>query len=138
MKDQECLCGRRDPVEGVECEVCGMFFCGACIDDNMIIDPTIDHEIVDIKVCTEHCPEEIIEHLEAEQHARMQRLINSGDAWRLEGPVGRHAMSLIEAGLCVLGEEGQMGAYGNYVPSRHEVKAGTKGSLEYQKQMQKQ
>ena len=60
-----------------------------------------------------------------------QDLINSGDAWRLEGSVGRTAMGLIESGQCMLGETGHSDFYGNYVPSRFEVKAGTKGSPEY-------
>lgn len=68
---------------------------------------------------------------EEEYVASMQALIDSGTAWRLEGSVGRAAMSLIEAGLCVLGEEGHTDYWGNYVPSRHEVLAGTKGSVEY-------
>jgi hypothetical protein len=58
----------------------------------------------------------------------MQNLINSGDVWRLEGSMGRAAMELIEAGECMLGEVGCYDFWGNYVPSRHEVKAGTKGS----------
>ena len=61
----------------------------------------------------------------------MQGLINSGMAWRLEGSVGRAAMGLIHSGECMLGEEGHTDAYGNYVPSRTEVKAGTSGSQEY-------
>lgn len=61
----------------------------------------------------------------------MQALIDSGAAWRLEGSVGRTAMALIEQGLCMLGEEGHRDYWGNYVPSRHEVQAGTKGSAEY-------
>lgn len=75
-------------------------------------------------------PDEVIE---AYQH-----LINTGDAWRLEGHVGRTAMALIEAGHCVLGEHGNRDAYGNYVPSRHEVESGTKGSLEYAERMQEE
>lgn len=68
---------------------------------------------------------------EEEMLAGYQDLINSGMAWRLEGSVGRTAMSLIESGLCMLGEEGNTDSYGNYVPSRSEVKAGTKGSPEF-------
>jgi hypothetical protein len=60
-----------------------------------------------------------------------QGLIDSGDAWRLEGSVGRAAMAMIEDGRCMLGEQGHMDFYGNYVPSRFQVKAGTKGSPEY-------
>lgn len=64
-----------------------------------------------------------------------QRLINSGAAWQLQGSYGRRAMDLIESGDCVLGEQGFRDYWGNYVPSRYEVKAGTKGSLEYQQQI---
>jgi len=34
-------------------------------------------------------------------------------------------------GAIVLGEVGHRDFYGNYVPSRHEVEPGTKGSVEY-------
>ena len=61
----------------------------------------------------------------------LQALIDSGLAWRLEGSVGRAAHEAIEAGICVLGETGHRDYWGNYIPSRHEVEAGTKGSLEY-------
>ena len=60
-----------------------------------------------------------------------QGLIDSGQAWKLEGHVGRTAMDLIESGRCALGEEGHRDYWGNYVPSRHEVEPGTKGSIEY-------
>lgn len=60
-----------------------------------------------------------------------QDLIDSGQAWQLEGHVGRTAMSLIESGHCMLGEVGHRDYWGNYVPSRTEVKAGTKGSPEF-------
>jgi hypothetical protein len=61
----------------------------------------------------------------------LQELINSGAAWTLEGSVGRAAMACINSGCCVLGEVGHIGCWGNYVPSRTEVQAGPKGSLEY-------
>ena len=63
--------------------------------------------------------------------AEIQSLIDSGHIWRLEGSLGREAISLIESGHCVLGPVGHHDYWGNYVPSRHEVKPGTKGSLEY-------
>lgn len=66
-----------------------------------------------------------------EQIECYQQLINSGDAWKFEGHVGRTAMRLIEAGLCILGERGHRDYWGSYVPGRDEVKAGTKGSYEY-------
>lgn len=68
--------------------------------------------------------------------AAYQALIDSGQVWHLEGSVGRTAMALIESGDCILGEQGHHDAYGNYIPSRHEVKPGTKGSVEYQQARQ--
>ena len=67
----------------------------------------------------------------AEEIESMQELINSGMAWRLEGSVGRAAMAMIESGHCMLGETSHTDFWGNYVPSRTDVKAGTKGSPEY-------
>lgn len=66
-----------------------------------------------------------------EEVTYFQGLIDSGMAWRLQGHYGRTAMNLIEAGLCMLGEEGHRDYWGNYVPSRAEVEAGTKGSAEF-------
>jgi len=64
-----------------------------------------------------------------------QKLINNGNAWRLEGSVGRYAMDMIENGYCMLGLKGQRNAYGGYVPSRFEVEKGTKGSRDYMKKV---
>ena len=60
----------------------------------------------------------------------LQTLIDNGNAWRLEGSVGRAAMDAIENGACILGEVGHRDYWGNYIPSRHEVEPGTKGSIE--------
>jgi len=60
-----------------------------------------------------------------------QGLIDNGMAWKLEGHVGRTAMSLIEAGKCTLGPVGHRDYWGNYVPSKTEVEPGTKGSPEF-------
>jgi hypothetical protein len=68
---------------------------------------------------------------EQDETARLQALIDSGTAWKLEGSVGRAAMRAIDAGLCVLGPTGQHDYWGGYIPSRFEVKAGIKGSIEY-------
>lgn len=68
---------------------------------------------------------------ESDVIAGFQDLIDTGTAWQLEGHVGRTAMGFIEAGLCMLGEVGHRDYWGNYVPSRTEVEAGTKGSAEY-------
>ena len=63
--------------------------------------------------------------------SEMQESINSGLCWKMEGSVGRAAMDAIKAGACMLGEEGHNDYWGNYVPSRSEVKEGTKGSVEF-------
>lgn len=73
---------------------------------------------------------------EQEQIKAMQELIDTGMAWKLQGSTGRRAMDMIEAGLCTLGKTGHKDYYGNYVPSRDEVKAGAKGSAEYASKMQ--
>ncbi len=68
----------------------------------------------------------------------LQELIDTGMAWKLEGSVGRAAMRAIEDGECVLGEVGHKDYWGNYVPSRYEVEAGTKGSMEYAQRIQEE
>lgn len=67
----------------------------------------------------------------ADEPAALQALVDSGDAWRLEGSVGRSAMRAIEDGEIALGPVGHRDYWGNYVPSRFEVEPGTKGSVEY-------
>lgn len=64
----------------------------------------------------------------------VQDQINTLVAWRFEGSVGRHMMEFIEAGYCVLGRESTSDYYGNRIPSRKEVKAGTMGSYQFVKQ----
>lgn len=60
----------------------------------------------------------------------LQRIINAGQ-WSLQGSYGRTMMAAIENGQCLLGKTGARDYWGNYIPSRDEVKAGTKGSYEY-------
>jgi len=61
---------------------------------------------------------------------RQQDGINSGDIWKFEGSVGRFADSCLESGICMLSEKTTYDYYGNRFPTRTEVKAGSKGSLE--------
>jgi hypothetical protein len=68
---------------------------------------------------------------EEDSIAMFQRMIDDGTVWKMPGSYGRTASELIQQGLCMLGPVGHRDYYGNYVPSRHEVKPGTKGSPEY-------
>lgn len=66
-----------------------------------------------------------------------QKLVDSGQVWKMQGSYGRRASELIEAGIIMLGKKGHYDYYGNYVPSRYEVKSGTKGSSAYARRMRK-
>lgn len=63
-------------------------------------------------------------------YAPMQRIIDNGSAWYLEGSTGRLAMSLLEMGACFLPKKSFKGPYGNLIPSRDMLQAGSKGTLE--------
>ena len=67
---------------------------------------------------------------EQEYYASIQRAIN-GAMWSLQGSYGRAMMQAINDGWCMLGTTSCKDYYGNTIPSRTEVKAGTKGSPEY-------
>jgi hypothetical protein len=67
---------------------------------------------------------------EYELYASIQRAINGG-LWSLQGSYGRTMMQAISDGWCLLGTESFNDYYGNRIPSRTEVKEGTKGSPEY-------
>ena len=74
--------------------------------------------------------ERITELQEAHGLKQMQDLINSGDAWRLEGSYGRAAMANLESGACMLPKESHRDYYGNTVPSRDMLQDGSKGTLQ--------
>jgi len=61
----------------------------------------------------------------------IQQAINGGTAWKLQGSAGRALMDSINAGAAMLGVNPASDYYGNYIPSRTDVKAGTKGSYEF-------
>ena len=65
-----------------------------------------------------------------EYYQAMQRTINSG-MWGLQGSHGREMMNAISAGICMLGRNDARDYYGNHIPSRDQVKAGTKGSYDF-------
>lgn len=59
----------------------------------------------------------------------MQALIDSGNAWKMEGSCGRAAMDALESGACFLPEQANLDYWGNRIPSRNDLKDGTKGTL---------
>ena len=67
---------------------------------------------------------------EYELYASIQRAINGG-MWSLQGSYGRTMMQAISDGWCLLGTKAFKDYWGNTIPARTEVKAGTKGSPEY-------
>lgn len=60
----------------------------------------------------------------------LQELINTGTAWKMEGSVGRTAMSALQSGACMLPKEVHYDAYGNKVPSRDMLKEGSTGTYQ--------
>ena len=63
----------------------------------------------------------------------IQRAINAG-MWSMQGSYGRAMMEAINEGKCLLGLKATKDYWGNVIPSRLQVKDGTKGSWEYVKQ----
>lgn len=66
-----------------------------------------------------------------QQCISMQQTINGGTAWKFEGSYGRAMMDSITSGVALLGKKPARDYYGNYIPSRYDVKPGTKGSFQY-------
>lgn len=60
----------------------------------------------------------------------LQKMIDTGDVWYLEGAMGRAAMDALRSGACWLPEESYRDYYGNGIPSRNELEPGTTGTLE--------
>jgi len=58
----------------------------------------------------------------------MQGLINNGQAWQMEGSMGRQCMDALRSGMCMLPKKAFTDAYGNRVPSRDELEQGTMGT----------
>lgn len=59
-----------------------------------------------------------------------QEMINSGQIWHFEGSTGRHAMSLLKCGVCMLPLTPTRDYYGNMIPSRKQVKPESAGSFQ--------
>jgi hypothetical protein len=75
--------------------------------------------------------EGVVESDEDEYFAALQRAINSGHAWKMQGSYGRAMMDAIEMGKCMLGPDPARDYWGNRVPARDEVQSGTKGSYAF-------
>ena len=71
-----------------------------------------------------------------EYYGAIQKAINSGMGWKMQGSYGRTMMDAIRSGCCMLGVHQAQDYYGNTIPSRDDVKAGTYGSYEYVIEMQ--
>lgn len=67
---------------------------------------------------------------EDEYYVSIQNAINSG-MWGLQGSYGRTMMEAINSGTCLLGKSRARDYYGNVIPSRDDVQAGTKGSYDF-------
>lgn len=67
---------------------------------------------------------------EDEYYVSIQNAINSG-MWGLQGSYGRTMMEAINSGACLLGKSRARDYYGNIIPSRDDVQAGTKGSYDF-------
>jgi hypothetical protein len=70
---------------------------------------------------------------QTEYYTSIQRAINAG-MWSMQGSYGRTMMQDISDGKCLLGLKEHKDYYGNTIPSRLQVKDGTKGSWEYVKE----
>jgi hypothetical protein len=67
---------------------------------------------------------------ELDYYLSVQRAINSG-MWSMEGSYGRAMMAAINSGHCLLGPTAFRDYYGSPIPSRDDVKEGTKGSISF-------
>lgn len=61
-------------------------------------------------------------------YAELQKMIDTGMAWHMEGSYGRMAMDALRSGACMLPTSSRRDAYGNNIPSRYQVAEGSTGS----------
>ena len=61
-------------------------------------------------------------------YAEMQKMIDTGMAWHMNGSYGRAATDCLKVGACMLPTISRRDAYGNTIPSRYQVKEFTTGS----------
>ncbi len=63
-------------------------------------------------------------------YSDLQESINCGDGWKREGSYGRAMMYSLESGMCMLPKVAHFDYYGNRIPSRDDLKKGTKGTYQ--------
>jgi hypothetical protein len=61
-------------------------------------------------------------------YAALQRQVNNGTIWSMQGSMGRAAMDAIQSGRILVGLQPHKDYWGNTVPGRDQLEAGTKGT----------
>ena len=61
---------------------------------------------------------------------QLQKMIESGEVWKMEGSYSRDAIDNLHSGACFLPEESYTDYYGNKVPSRNDITRWSTGTLE--------
>jgi hypothetical protein len=64
-------------------------------------------------------------------YVSLQRVINDGSIWHMEGSAGRNAMDAIKMGYVMVGVEARKDYWGNTVPARSMLEAGSFGTREF-------
>jgi hypothetical protein len=66
-----------------------------------------------------------------EYYAGLQAEINSGTIWLMQGSAGRAAMDAIKGGYCMVGKAARKDYWGNTVPAREMLEAGSFGTYDF-------
>jgi hypothetical protein len=66
-----------------------------------------------------------------EYFAALQRQINNGSIWAMQGSCGRAAMDAIKSGDCMCAVVAGRDYWGNRVPARTDLQPGTFGTYEF-------
>jgi hypothetical protein len=64
-------------------------------------------------------------------YCSMQIAINSLEAWKMQGSMGRAMMEAIKDGRCMLGLQACKDFWGGRIPSRFDIVEGSVGSREF-------
>lgn len=64
-------------------------------------------------------------------YGALQRLINNGQIWQMEGYLCRAAMYAIEDGLVMTGQQDHRDHWGNLIPARGKLRDGSRGTYGY-------